>query len=331
LSAGVSREDVMMSLLKEIKSQLNGRHSAITDLQSRHQPTPPATGRGLPAGVRRSHTGDDLLCQDSDDEDDEEAEPTRPPLRAGSGSRGGASGPSATRTGIDDGGIKSDLDKMTELIRLIKGRGQEGDSDDEDPGQNQSSRGLKGIHRMRQDLYKFPDKITDKYVNHVKEQLGITDPRQFWRMRDWSTRHSARFQRMRGMYRVYVMIGDILDHATHGRHAISSALLCQAHKAILQMALDGGGWESARLLWPAPPETEVNEAAEFGGSEQEMQKVQQYRKAVSDLKAKGRLMSETTGGAEHEEAPHGGQASWKAKKDKRAKKGGGTGAVAADI
>ena len=123
------------------------------------------------------------------------------------------------------------------------------------------------------------------------------------------------------MYRVYVMIGDILDHSIHQRHAVSTALLCQTHKALLQMALDGGAWDSARLLWPAPPETEVNEAAEFGGSEHEMRHIQQYRKAVADLKAKTRSTYEGTGGGDTEEQAPANEAGYKKKKKGNGKGG----------
>jgi hypothetical protein len=69
---------------------------------------------------------------------------------------------------------------------------------------------------------------------------------------------------MRSQYRAYVMVGDILDHALNGRHAVATALLVQAHKSLLQMAIDAGSWENARLLWPEPDSMAPEE---FGGSD----------------------------------------------------------------
>ncbi len=74
-----------------------------------------------------------------------------------------------------------------------------------------------------------------------------------------------------------------MNHALHQRHEVVSALLIQCQKMILQMTLDRGSWDSARLLWP---ETDPYETMEFGGSEVEMHRIHQYRKALADLKTK---------------------------------------------
>ena len=54
---------------------------------------------------------------------------------------------------------------------------------------------------------------------------------------------------MKGMLRIYGMFGEVLDHISHGRTGVASALLCQKkQKSVLQMAIDPGSWEIAKLL-----------------------------------------------------------------------------------
>jgi hypothetical protein len=136
---------------------------------------------------------------------------------------------------------------------------------------------------MRKELYANPEKVTAEYMEKVKLDLGVTDPSQYFHMRDLARRNQGRFARMKGFLRVYTKIGDVLDHQNHGRTAVASALLCQAQKACLQMALDGGSWENAKLLWP---ETDIQSVTEFGGTETEMRMVHQYKKAVTEIKTR---------------------------------------------
>ena len=46
------------------------------------------------------------------------------------------------------------------------------------------------------------------------------------------------------------------------------------------MALDGGSWDNAKLLWP---ETDIQSVTEFGGTETEMRMVHQDKKAVTEI------------------------------------------------
>ncbi len=91
------------------------------------------------------------------------------------------------------------------------------------------------------------------------------------------------------MCRVYAMIGDVLDRALNWRQQVATALLVQAHKSLLQMAIDQGSLDNAGLVWPEPDSLTPEE---FGGSELEMRRVHQYRKAIEKIKTKLRAIGE---------------------------------------
>ncbi len=78
----------------------------------------------------------------------------------------------------------SGIEQMTELIRELRGRGSlDGDSED-DGFVDRTTKGLGGIHRLRKNIMERPGDTTQKYVAHMRRHLGITDRRQFWRVRD---------------------------------------------------------------------------------------------------------------------------------------------------
>jgi hypothetical protein len=195
---------------------------------------------------------------------------------------------------------------LTELLREVRrGQGTRDEDIDEETllAGSGSKTGLAGVQKLRKKVYQSPELVIEQYVDHMKRQLGVTDDRQFWKVRDWSLRQSGRFGRMRFQLKAYVMVGDILDHCLHGRHAIATALLVQCQKSFLQYALDGGSWDNAQLLWP---ESDPFYQVEFGGLETEMAQVHMYRKAINDLKAKVKGSSTgeaATGDGEEEPTP----------------------------
>ena len=126
---------------------------------------------------------------------------------------------------------------------------------------------------------------------------------------------------MPGMYWIFVMVGDTLNHAIYDEAELTKALLVQLHKAMLQMAIDGGSWETARYLWP---EVDVFDQAEWGGDELEMRSVHQYKRAIAELRAKPKNFEQ--GGQQDADDAAGSGAAPKAKPKK---KGGGRGSNAA--
>ena len=92
--------------------------------------------------------------------------------------------------------------------------------------------------------------------------------------------------------------------------AHAHAFAAQLAKALHQVAIDGGSWESASLMLPLP---DAFQEPSFGGSERELAAVHSYRKAMKDLRSKHARL-EGSDDTEDEETTTGPAASKAAKK-----------------
>ncbi len=78
----------------------------------------------------------------------------------------------------------------------------------------------------------------------------MTSPQQYWHFRDYSKKLAPKFGRFRGFWRVHHMLSEILMMYHDGQAEVAAAMTVQAAKAIYQVGLEGGEWQTANLLWP---------------------------------------------------------------------------------
>ncbi len=113
------------------------------------------------------------------------------------------------------------------LRELRRSKSGAGDSGEDDPLEDRITMGLKGVQALPHEVYQTPDKVIGRYEAERKRHLGITDGRQFWRAHDFSRCRQTRFGRTRGMFRLYVAVGDILNHSVRQRCEVVGAMLAQ--------------------------------------------------------------------------------------------------------
>jgi hypothetical protein len=145
--------------------------------------------------------------------------------------------------------------------------------------------------------------VVREYVRDVKLKLGVSDRRQVWSMRDWTRRLKGKFGRYTGMWRLHHMSSEILQLLLENNADVATAYVVQLQKVLVQMVSDAGSWETAVLLWPIP---DPLSSESFGGTEQEMQQIHRYRRAVTDLRQKHNSFNKEQPLAEGEEAADGG-------------------------
>ena len=92
------------------------------------------------------------------------------------------------------------------------------------------------------------------------------------------------FGRMRGLWRAHYLGSEILFHYQLGEWEYAESLLVQLLKLLHQVAVDGGSWDNALLMWPT--EDPVGQE-DFGMEEHEMIAIHAYRRGLTDLKTKG--------------------------------------------
>ena len=276
---------------------------------------------GAPASSRRSRVGESLSQQrhlwwgNLDEEDDEDEEDDDVIFQPSSRKSGAASSSGRESASASDLQGLLNLEMLRELKRLRRRRsdGSEGSGSEDDA--NEGLKGFNGVESLRKKFDRHPRKLAAEYEAHCKRILKVTDVRQVWCYRDVSDRIRKRFGRMQGLWRCHAGLQEIVqlladkkpDHA----HAFATAFA----KAIHQVALDGGSWDSAALMIPLP---DALQEPVFGGSERELAAVHSYRKAMKDLRAKHTRTEETSDSEDETEAGGGGASSAKAARKKAA-------------
>ena len=260
---------------------------------------PGTGGKGNGSDVRRKT----WIHDEEDDEEESSADEqprfprqtTGPPRGASSwepaGLRGHSAGPGRDRerpaTSLPASSLDAvNLEMLKTLRSMRKRRGNSGSSGSEHSGSETDlfdghrTKGFGGIHNMRRLLKKKPNRFTLRYVERMKDKLGVRSSRQYWRPSDYSRLLLPRFGRMRGLWRTHFMLSETLEVLLEGNMELGVAMVCQQLKVVHQVALDHGGWDSALLLWA---HEDPLGAEAFGGEELEMEKVHRYQKAKKEL------------------------------------------------
>ena len=84
----------------------------------------------------------------------------------------------------------------------------------------------------------------------MKLRLGVHSDIQYWAVRDYCKGQRALFAHMVGLFKCFCILGEVLQHQIQDEHMLATMWTVQGLKAILQCALDGGGWGTASLVLP---------------------------------------------------------------------------------
>ena len=169
---------------------------------------------------------------------------------------------SASSSGADDG---SEAD--------ARGSGLEGGN----------RKALAGVTALRRRFRRKPEKLSREYEKMAKRIIGVTDDRQVWGYRDVSKRLLRAFGKMRGLWRAHAGLQEIIQYLNDGDAEHALAYACQLSKALHQVGLDRGNWDTALLMIPTP---DALSEPQFGGEEYELAAIQSYKKAIRELKAR---------------------------------------------
>ena len=175
--------------------------------------------------------------------------------------------------------------EMLREMRRSRGKGSGGhggDDSDEDDAEFPNRKGsLKGLENLRKRFHSRPDSITETYMSRVLQNLGVNDPRQVWKLTEFSKKIKPQFGRMTGIWRCHHATCEILQMLIDGHHKHATAMCVQLLKAQHQAAINQGSWEIASMMLPTEdPLARI----EFGGDHEEMQRIQSYRRGLRDLR-----------------------------------------------
>ena len=88
---------------------------------------------------------------------------------------------------------------------------------------------------------------------------------------------------MAGLHRVHFHLPHILATSLRGDHNQAGAYMVQLLRALHQVALDGGTWNTGSLLLPKTDPLYKNQC---GGTEEELEAIVAYREAMQKLKGR---------------------------------------------
>jgi hypothetical protein len=302
-----SQDAKLLSLTREVRSGMSrgssaslvrGRSTERTEaspLDSHRKLWESSTQERAGSGSRTKVSFSDLEKDVSDEEDEDEDELEE--LLA-----------EQSKGGDGKGAQLSDLIQLKMLKMLGKLEdNKEGSSDDEDG----RTRGFKGVRKLREKWKKQPQKIVRNFVERTKEELGVSDDRQVWRFRDLNRKLRPAFGKLVGIHKCHGLVMDIVQLMHDKEFKLAHAYAVQVSKALHQVGLDQGSWDTAQLLVPLP---EASSSSKFGGDEMELEAVFAYRKSLREL-SKKQYRAEKKGQAEDEESEDSDKDKDKDKKD----------------
>ena len=151
--------------------------------------------------------------------------------------------------------------------------------DERDIGSGLGSTGksLRKLHRQQQRVMEQPAAVVQEYWNELCERTGA-EPEDVFRVYHYTAK--VNWGRFKGLQRVHFHVSHILDRLLHDRPDQAAAYAAQLCRAVHQVVLDGGGWDSASLLLP---KTDPLQKTLFGGSQTEMEIVANYRDTLKKL------------------------------------------------
>ena len=103
--------------------------------------------------------------------------------------------------------------ELAREVRRSRKKRADSDSDDESRsfsqggGSSEQLRAFGGVRLLRKDLVNKPGKVIKQFEADAKEELGVAEG-QAWTYRDLT--RAIGFGKMRGMYRLHVVFGEIL-------------------------------------------------------------------------------------------------------------------------
>ena len=213
----------------------------------------------------------------------------------------------------------NDVQGVMNLMMLQELRRMRGDAEGEGgpEGMPDSSKAYRRLDRLHENVYKNPKALIRDYLKETMDNLGA-GPGESWQLGKWSERIA--WGRMKGLFRVPYHLSFILTLSLRGRLAESQAYTVQLPKALYQVHLDQGSWDTAHHLLP---KRDPVMKTEFGGTREELATIYAYQDALKKIKK----FSEKTPG---QNVDKDGKGKGGGKGDKGGGRGGGAAAPDAE-
>ena len=169
------------------------------------------------------------------------------------------------------------------------------------------------VEKRRKRFLRKPRVLTQRYLDKMQSELGITSGQQYRMPRDYSKKLLTVFGKFRGLWCAHHAVSEILQLHLQGQHDHVGAYLCLLAQSMHQSCIDQGDWSTAVMILPT--EDPLNRTP-FGADERQLAEIYSYRKAIRELKSTGWKAAKTDGAEEDSTATpnEGGKGGGKHKK-----------------
>ena len=147
-------------------------------------------------------------------------------------------------------------------------------ADKEDGG----GKAFKRVHNLRHRVQEEPRVIVGDYLSQIMDKMGVEDG-DSWQ--PWHFTSKISWGRLAGLRRVHFHLSHILTLQLRGQNLQSQAYTVQLLRALHQVSLDGGGWQTAMLLLP---KADPLQKEAFGATERELEAIVAYQEAMKRIK-----------------------------------------------
>jgi hypothetical protein len=159
---------------------------------------------------------------------------------------------------------------MMAYMNQMSRQGQDGDMS--------GHKAFRRVHKLKQRVYTQPEEVVNQYLTELVDRMGI-EAGDAWAV--WQYTQKLPWGRNQGLMRAHFHASHCLQLSLRGQHRCAQAYLVQLCRALYQVALDRGSWETASLFLPR---TDPAQRDMWGGTEQELEAAAAYNEAMKKMR-----------------------------------------------
>jgi hypothetical protein len=159
---------------------------------------------------------------------------------------------------------------MMAYMNQMSRQGQDGDMS--------GHKAFRRVHKLKQRVYTQPEEVVNQYLTELVDRMGI-ETGDAWAV--WQYTQKLPWGRNQGLMRAHFHASHCLQLSLRGQHRCAQAYLVQLCRALYQVALDRGSWETASLFLPR---TDPAQRDMWGGTEQELEAAAAYNEAMRKMR-----------------------------------------------
>ncbi len=151
------------------------------------------------------------------------------------------------------------------------------DRDGESTELSGAGRTVRKLRKQQDRMTTEPRRVVNEYLSDFMQQMG-PEPGDKWQV--YHHNRHIQWGRIRGLQRCHYHVGHAMALLLRGEQVQAEAYLALLLRALHQVCLDGGAWDTAALFMPA---ADPIDKERFGGSHAQLEVVAAYREAIKKL------------------------------------------------